>query len=84
MKEENIIVPPKDKKDDDAFCCGIPGEPCSNITRKVVMLVLSIIILICTIITFVLNQFSNNGNSQLLKEVLDVVQVMAQNANQNL
>lgn len=84
MKDENIIVPKKDDKDDESVCCSIPGEPCSNITRKVVMLILSIVILVCTVITFVLNQLSNNGNSDLLKEVLDVVVVIANNGNENL
>lgn len=53
------------------------SDSCSNIVRKVVMLILSILIFLFTMSSFVLNQFYSNDSSELLKEVLDVLEVMA-------
>ena len=63
----------------------VVSDTCSNIVRKVVMLVLSILIFMFTLSSFILNQFNSNDNSAVLKEVLDVVEALAnQYNNQNL
>lgn len=59
------------------------SDSCSNIIRKVVMLVLSILIFMFSLSSLIMNQFSNNDNSSVLKEVLDLVEVIAQQYNVN-
>lgn len=61
----------------------VVSDSCSNIVRKVVMLVLSILIFMFSLSSLIMNQYSNNDNSSVLKEVLDVVEVIAQQYNVN-